>query len=284
MLDSDLSCSCKVAMYDLESITKIYPQGRSRIQALSNVSLQVGKGEQIALLGPSGAGKSTLFRLLNATIRPTGGSLLFEGKDLASMNGAQIRSVRRRIGTIYQQHNLVPSLTVVQNTLCGALGRWSLAHTVRGMFRPDRNDLEKALSALESVGLADKRDAHAGELSGGQQQRVAIARALMQDPDIILADEPVASLDPRLADEIMDLLMGIASESKRTLMVSLHKVEVALQRLPRVVALRDGAVEFDGASADVSESLLKELYKSAARSVERESEASGFRHEFNCLS
>jgi phosphonate transport system ATP-binding protein len=271
-------------MYDLESITKIYPQGRSRIQALSNVSLQVGKGEQIALLGPSGAGKSTLFRLLNATIRPTGGSLLFEGKDLASMNGAQIRSVRRRIGTIYQQHNLVPSLTVVQNTLCGALGRWSLAHTVRGMFRPDRNDLEKALSALESVGLADKRDAHAGELSGGQQQRVAIARALMQDPDIILADEPVASLDPRLADEIMDLLMGIASESKRTLMVSLHKVEVALQRLPRVVALRDGAVEFDGASADVSESLLKELYKSAARSVERESEASGFRHEFNCLS
>jgi phosphonate transport system ATP-binding protein len=271
-------------MYDLDSVAKIYPQGRSRILALSNVSLQVGQGEQIALLGPSGAGKSTLFRLLNATIRPTGGTLLFEGKDLASMNGAQIRSVRRRIGTIYQQHNLVPSLTVVQNTLCGALGRWSLSHTVRGMFRPHRNDLEKALNALESVGLADKRDAHAGEISGGQQQRVAIARALMQDPDIILADEPVASLDPRLADEIMDLLMGIASKSKRTLIVSLHKVEVALQRLPRVVALRDGAVEFDGASADVSESLLKQLYKSAARSVERESEAGGFRHEFNCLS
>jgi phosphonate transport system ATP-binding protein len=271
-------------MYDLDSVTKTYVQGRSRIQALSNVSLQVGPGEQIALLGPSGAGKSTLFRLLNATIRPTGGALLFEGKDLALMSGAQIRSVRRRIGTIYQQHNLVPSLTVVQNTLCGGLGRWSLAHTVRGMFRPHRNDLEKALSAIENVGLADKRDAPAGELSGGQQQRVAIARALMQDPDIILADEPVSSLDPRLADEIMDLLMRIASDSKRTLLVSLHKVEVALQRLPRVIALRDGAVEFDGAAADVDESLLKELYASAARSVERQNELSGIRHEFNCLS
>src|SRR5215831_20914676 len=150
-------------IYDLDSITKIYTQGRSRIRALSKVSLQVGPGEQIALLGPSGAGKSTLFRLLNATIRPTGGSLLFEGKDLALMNGAQIRSVRRRIGTIFQQHNLVPSLTVVQNTLCGALGRWSLAHTVRGMFRPHRHDLQKALHAIDSVGLADKHQARADE-------------------------------------------------------------------------------------------------------------------------
>src|SRR5215475_2004499 len=180
-------------MYHLDSVTKIYPQGHSWIQALSNVSLQVGPGEQIALLGPSGAGKSTLFRLLNATIRPTGGSLRFEGKDLAVMNGAQIRSVRRRIGTIYQQHNLVSSLTMVQNTLCGALGRWTLAHTVRGMFRPHRSDLEKALSALESIDLSNKRDAHANKLSNGQQQRITIARALMQNPDILLADEPVAS-------------------------------------------------------------------------------------------
>jgi phosphonate transport system ATP-binding protein len=271
-------------IYNLDSISKIYTQGRSQIQALSKVSLQVGPGEQIALLGPSGAGKSTLFRLLNATIRPSAGSLRFEGKDLALMNGAQIRTVRRRIGTIYQQHNLVPSLTVLQNTLCGGLGRWSLAHTVRGILRPHRDDLEQALSAIESVGLADKRDAHAGELSGGEQQRVAIARAVMQNPDIILADEPVASLDPRLADEIMNLLMRIASDSKRTLMVSLHKVEVALQRLPRVIALRDGAVEFDGAAAGVSESLLKELYANAARSAERQNERTGLRHEFNCIS
>src|SRR6516164_2274945 len=270
-------------MYDLDSVTKIYPQGHSRIQALSNVSLQVGSGEQIALRGPSGAGKSTLFRLLNATIRPTGGSLRFEGKDLALMNGAQIRFVRRRIGTIYQQHNLVPSLTVLQNTLCGGLGRWSLAHTVRGMLRPHRTDFEHALSAIESVGLADKRDAHAGELSGGEQQRVAIARAVMQDPDIILADEPVASLDPRLADEIMNLLMRIASNSKRTLMVSLHKVEVALERLPRVVALRNGVVEFDAASSQVTEAVLKDLYSTDVPVV-RKHEQAGLRHEFNCIS
>jgi phosphonate transport system ATP-binding protein len=277
-------CGTDDVIYDLDSVTKTYTQGRSRIQALSKVSLQVRPGEQIALLGPSGAGKSTLFRLLNATIRANAGALMFEGKDLALMNGAQIRSVRRRIGTIYQQHNLVPSLTVLQNTLCGGLGRWSLAHTVRGMFRTHVNDFEHALSAIESVGLGDKRDAHAGELSGGEQQRVAIARALMQDPDVILADEPVASLDPRLADEIMDLLMRIASDTKRTLMVSLHKVDVALQRLPRVIALRDGAVEFDGAAASVSESLLKELYANAARSSERQNERAGFRHEFNCIS
>jgi len=270
-------------IYDLDSVSKVYEQGRDSVCALGKVSLRVSAGEHIALLGPSGAGKSTLFRLLNATIRPSGGSLLFEGKDLSGMNGSQIRSIRRRIGTIYQQHNLVPSLTVLQNTLCGSLGRWSLAHTIRGIFRPHRQDLEQALHAIDSVGLADKRYARADELSGGQQQRVAIARAVMQDPDIILADEPVASLDPRLAEEIMGLLTRIASANKRTLMISLHKVEVALQRLPRVVALRNGVVEFDAASSQVTEAVLKDLYSTDA-SVERKHEQAGLRHEFNCIS
>jgi len=250
-------------IYLLDSVTKVYRQGRASVRALGKVSLQITEGAHIALLGPSGAGKSTLFRLLNATIRPTEGKLLFEGKDLSRMTGAQIRSTRRRIGTIYQQHNLVPSLSVLQNTLCGGLGRWSLAHTVRGMFRPHREDLEKAERAIECVGLIDKRDARADELSGGQQQRVAIARTLMQDPDVILADEPVASLDPRLADEIIDLLIQVAAQNKRTLVVSLHKVDVAVQRLPRIVALRNGGIEFDAASSDVSQSALKDLYSTA---------------------
>jgi phosphonate transport system ATP-binding protein len=249
-------------IYLLDSVTKVYRQGRASVRALGKVSLQITEGAHIALLGPSGAGKSTLFRLLNATIRPTEGKLLFEGKDLSRMTGAQIRSTRRRIGTIYQQHNLVPSLSVLQNTLCGGLGRWSLAHTVRGMFRPHREDLEKAERAIECVGLIDKRDARADELSGGQQQRVAIARTLMQDPEVILADEPVASLDPRLADEIIDLLIQVAAQ-KRTLVVSLHKVDVAVQRLPRIVALRNGGIEFDAASSDVSQSALKDLYSTA---------------------
>src|SRR5215471_17689351 len=271
-------------IYDLDSISKIYTQGRSQIQALSKISLQVGSGEQIALLGPSGAGKSTLFRLLNATIRPTGGSLRFEGKDLAVMNGAQIRSVRRRVGTVYQQHNLVPSLTVFQNTLCGALGRWSLARTLKTMFRPEKEDLEKAIAAIESVGLADKRNARADELSGGQQQRVAIARALMQDPEVILADEPIASLDPHLADEIIHLLTRIAAENRRTLIVSIHKADLAIQWLPRAVGLRHGKLEFDLAASDVTGKLLKDLYSSGATIAMKQKREAGFRNEFNCLS
>jgi len=271
-------------IYALDSVSKVYLQGRTRVRALHEVSLRVTGAEHIALLGPSGAGKSTLFRLLNATIRPTHGAVLFEGRDLTNMTGRQIRAVRQRIGTIYQQHNLVPSLTVLQNTLCGGLGRWSLAHTLKGMFRPQKPDLEKALSAIETVGLADKRHARADELSGGQQQRVAIARALMQDPDVILADEPVASLDPRLAEEVMDLLIQVAHDNRRTLIVSLHKVDVAIQRLPRVVALREGAVEFDAPSSQVNPTLLKELYSSGTPAARKEKNESGFRNEFNCLS
>jgi phosphonate transport system ATP-binding protein len=271
-------------IYSLDSVSKVYAQGRTNVRALNGISLEVTGGEHIALLGHSGAGKSTLFRLLNATIRPTSGAVSFEGQDLSALTGTQIRAVRRRIGTIYQQHNLVPALTVLQNTVCGGLGRWSLAHTLKGMFRPQKEDLDKALAAIESVGLTDKRHARADELSGGQQQRVAIARALMQDPDVILADEPTASLDPRLSDEIIDLLTRIAVENRRTLIVSMHKAEVAIQRLSRALALRDGTIEFDLASSHVNEKLLKELYSNGGRAAAKQKLEPGFRNEFNCLS
>jgi phosphonate transport system ATP-binding protein len=270
-------------IYFLNSVSKVYWQGRTQVRALQDVSFQVNEGEHIALLGHSGAGKSTLFRLLNATIRPTAGSVSFEGQDLAGMTGAQIRSVRRRVGTVYQQHNLVPSLTVFQNTLCGALGRWSLARTLKAIFRPEKLDLEKAIAAIESVGLADKRNARADELSGGQQQRVAIARALMQDPEVILADEPIASLDPHLADGIIDLLTRIAAENRRTLIVSIHKADLAIQRLPRAVGLRHGKLEFDLAASDVTTKLLKDLYSSGATIAIEQERGAGFRNEFNCL-
>jgi phosphonate transport system ATP-binding protein len=271
-------------IYSVDSVSKVYAQGRTNVRALHGISLQVTEGQHIALLGRSGAGKSTLFRLLNATIRPTSGAVSFEGQDLSVLTGTQIRTVRRRIGTIYQQHNLVPALTVLQNTLCGGLGRWSFAHTLKGMFRPEKQDLDKALSAIESVGLADKRHARADELSGGQQQRVAIARTLMQDPEVILADEPIASLDPTLAGEIIDLLTRIASENKRTLIVSMHKAELAIQRLSRAVALRDGKIEFDLASSDVNEKRLNELYSSRGTVALKSKMQAGFRNEFNCLS
>jgi phosphonate transport system ATP-binding protein len=271
-------------MYSLNSVSKMYWQGRTQVCALRDISFQVNDGEHIALLGHSGAGKSTLFRLLNATIRPTSGSVSFEEHDLATMTGSQIRGVRRRVGTVYQQHNLVPALTVLQNTLCGALGRWSLVQTVKAMFHPQKQDLEKANSAIESVGLADKRHARADELSGGQQQRVAIARALMQDPEVILADEPIASLDPRLADEIINLLTRIAAGTKRTLIVSIHEADLAIQRFPRAVALRHGKLQFDLRSSNVTDRLLKDLYSGAVTMASKEKREAGFRNEFNCLS
>ena len=271
-------------IYSVDCVSKQYWQGRIPVRALQDVSFQVREGEHIALLGHSGAGKSTLFRLLNATIRPTTGAVCFEGQDLAEMNGAQIRTVRRRVGTVYQQHNLVPALTVIENTLCGALGRWSLAHTIKGMIRPGKPDLEKAIAAIESVGLADKRNARADELSGGQQQRVAIARALMQDPEVILADEPIASLDPHLADEILDLLIRIAAGNRRTLIVSIHKADLAIERLPRAVGLRHGKLQFDLAASDITDKLLKELYTSEVTVGLKEKREAGFRNEFNCLS
>lgn len=271
-------------IYSLDSVTKVYLQGHIRVNALNGITLCVERGEHVALLGQSGAGKSTLFRLLNATIRPSIGAVRFEGRDLGGMSGVEIRAARRRIGTIYQQHNLVPSLTALENTLCGGLGRWSLVHTMRGILRPNRQDLEKALHALESVGLGDKRQARANELSGGQQQRVAIARALMQDPEVILADEPVASLDPGLAEEIITLLTRIATQEKRTLLVSLHTVELALERFPRAVALRAGSVEFDAASSAVGPELLKHLYAGGGSlPTASKKHESGFRPEFNCI-
>src|SRR5215467_9628667 len=162
--------------YLLDAVGKEYVARRQTVWALQDVSLSVQKGEVLAVLGGSGAGKTTLFRLLNATLRPTSGSLRLDGRELGALSSADLRRTRRRIGTICQPHNLVPSLTVLQNTLCGCLGRWSLVETMRSVLSPAKADVEQALSANESVGLADKRDAYAGELSGGEQQRVAIAR------------------------------------------------------------------------------------------------------------
>jgi phosphonate transport system ATP-binding protein len=249
-------------IYRLDAVGKVYPSRRGDVTSLAQVSFEVAAGERVAVIGPSGSGKTTLFRLLNATLRPSSGVLRFHGRDVASQSPREARAMRRRIGTIHQQSLLVPSLTVLENTLCGALGRWSLLRALRSTFAPVRADVERALAALERVGLADKRDARADELSGGQQQRVAIARIVMQDPEVILADEPLASLDPALADAIAALLLGLAGAG-RTLVCTLHDTARALALFPRVVALRAGHVAFDAASEAVSPAVLDELYRGA---------------------
>ena len=247
-------------VYRLEQISKEYrtPQGITR--ALDGLSLSVDRGERVALVGRSGAGKTTLFRLLNATLRPTRGRLLFHGRDVAEMSARELRAMRRRVGTVYQQHYLVPSLSALDNALCGRLGRWSLWQTARSLVRPGREDLEEAEHVLELVGLADKRRERADALSGGQQQRLAVARVLMQRPEVILADEPVASLDPASAESMMSLLHAVADDGRRTLLVALHNVELALRYFPRVVGLRGGAVAFDAAAAGLSRDALGEFY------------------------
>jgi len=268
--------------YALDAVCKEYVARRQTVCALESVSLSVQKGEVLAVLGGSGAGKTTLFRLLNGTLRPTSGSLRLDGRELGTMSTGDLRRTRRRIGTIYQQHNLVPSLTALQNTLCGCLGRWSLAETIRSMLSPAKAYVDEALHALELVELADKRNARADELSGGQQQRLAIARVLVQKPEVILADEPVASLDPALTDGIMSLLIRVGSEAQRTLIVSMHKVGLALECFPRVIGLRGGTVFFDRPSAGVENDLLHDLYAGHRHEPRRVKDDERFQREFGC--
>ena len=249
-------------IYSLHEVSKTYSTSRSVVQALNGFTFEARPGERIALLGQSGAGKTTLFRLLNATLRPTSGSLRFDGTDVSTMSGRDLRSMRRRIGTIYQQYYLVPSLTALENTLCGRLGHWSLLHTIRSMVRPTQAETNQAMAALIVVGLADKCDVRADELSGGQQQRLAMARVLMQDPEVILADEPFASLDPTLKETLAGLLIALVTKSKRTLVVTLHDVETALRFFPRIIALREGRVAFDLPAAEVNRETLDALYSS----------------------
>jgi phosphonate transport system ATP-binding protein len=268
-------------IYSLQRVSKSFPERRGEVQALNGVTLAIKPGETLALLGQSGAGKTTLFRVLNATLRPSAGAVVFDGTDTLTLTGRGLRVMRRRVGTIYQQHNLVPSLTALENALCGALGRMSLPATLRTIFRPARTDTDRALQALELVGLVDKRHARADELSGGQQQRLAVARVLMQSPDVILADEPTASLDPALAEAITSLLVGLARDGKKTLIMAVHKVDLALQHFPRAVGLREGGLSFDVPSREVHPDLLGTLYSRDGKPA-GEGDGEHFQYKLRC--
>ncbi len=247
-------------IYRLDAVGMRYPSRRGGVTSLAEISVEIARGERVVVIGPSGAGKTTLVRLLNGTLRPSSGALRFDGRDVAHSSPREARAMRRRIGTIHQQSLLVPSLTVLENTLCGALGAWSLARALRTAIAPAKRDVDRAMAALAQVGLTDKRDARADELSGGQQQRVAIARLVMQDPEVVLADEPFASLDPALTESIGLLLQQLAGAG-RTLVCTLHDVTLALARFPRVIALRGGRVAFDARSDTVSAEALEALYR-----------------------
>lgn len=247
------------SQYRLERVRKIF--GRRQV-ALDGVDLEVRKGERVALIGPSGAGKTTLFRLLNCTLRPSSGKIWINGEDVEALHGRRLREARRKIGTVYQQHNLIPRLKVIHNVLAGQLGRWSTFRSLASLVRP--HDAELAHKALDQVGIPEKLFDRTDELSGGQQQRVAIARVLVQDPEVLLADEPVSSVDPTLASTIVRLLIDISRDTGKTLVVSLHSVDLALAYFPRVIGIRNGSTAFDLSPAKISESMLEELYAGSA--------------------
>lgn len=242
-------------MYELRQVRKVFD---GSVVALDDLSLTIGRGEHVAFIGPSGAGKTTLFRLLNLTLRPTMGNVHLDGVDVSGLSGRDLRRARTRIGTIYQQHNLVGRLRVVHNVLAGNLGRWSTLTALASLVRPQ--GVTEAEGALIKVGIPDKLFARTHELSGGQQQRVAIARVLVQDPDVILADEPVSSVDPTLAVSIVTLLRDLSNESRKTLLMNLHSVELALDFFPRVIGIRDGRVYFDLSPDKITRDLLDDLY------------------------
>ena len=242
-------------MYQLDRVRKVFD---GRIVAVDELDLKVRRGEKLALIGPSGAGKTTLFRMLNLTILPTSGILLFDGLDIGRLYGRRLREVRRKIGTVYQQHNLVPRLQVVHNVLSGRLGAWPVWRAVRSLIRPAEADL--AYEALSQVGIPEKLYDRTETLSGGQQQRVAIARTLVQNPEVILADEPVSSVDPALASGIVKLLIELSETYRKTLIMNLHSVDLALAHFPRVIGLRDGKISFDLPAAEVTDEHLAALY------------------------
>ncbi|SEE42478.1 phosphonate transport system ATP-binding protein [Arthrobacter alpinus] len=226
--------------------------------ALDGVSFEAGRGELVVLLGRSGSGKSTLLRHLNGLEVPTSGAVQVLGEDLAALNGASLRRLRSRVGFIFQQFELVPSLTVLENVLTGSLA------VVRGprlgLFGYGKVRRLRALEHLETVGLLQMAYQRADILSGGQQQRVAIARALMQEPEILLADEPVASLDPESSDQVMNLIRDIARDKGLTVVCSLHQVDLALSWADRIVGLRHGKVVLNTVTEDMTREEAMGIY------------------------
>jgi phosphonate transport system ATP-binding protein len=229
---------------------------RDATVALREVSLTVHSGERVAVLGPSGAGKSTLIGLLNGLVEPTSGDVQVLGARPSTLSAQDRRRHRSRVGTVHQQLDLVGPLRVVHNVNAGRLGQWSLARAAWSLVRPQ--GVADAVSALERVGLADRVFDRTDELSGGQQQRVALARVVLQDPQLLLADEPVSSLDPTLAVRVLELITDIAE--RRTLLASMHNPALAVRFFDRLIGLRDGRVVFDLTADAVRDAELEALY------------------------
>lgn len=242
-------------MIQFTDVAKVYPNGTV---GLKDVNLRIDDGEFIAIIGRSGAGKSTLLRSINRMHPITSGNLNIDDVDVEKLSSRELRRLRRRIGMIFQSFNLVTRTTVIRNVLTAFVPDMPLARRVFGIFR--RQDKLKALECLDKVGILEKAFTRVDQLSGGQQQRVALARTLAQNPSVILADEPVAALDPVTARVVMDDFKKINREMGITVIINIHHVELALEYCDRVIGIREGMVVFDGPSSQVDQKVLSLVY------------------------
>ena len=242
-------------MIKFDHVDKVYANGT---KALDNVNLEIEQGEFVAIIGLSGAGKSTLIRTINKMIDVTGGKVTVNDIDVSTLKGKELREFRRKIGMVFQSFNLVSKTTVINNVLTARVADMNFFRTLFGLF--SKEDKVMALEALDKVGILDKAYIRADQLSGGQQQRVALARTLAQNPEIILADEPVAALDPVMADIVMTDFKRINKEMNITVLINIHHVDLALQYADRVIGIQAGKIVYDGPTSEVTNDILEHIY------------------------
>ena len=243
-------------MISFRNVDKVYPNG---VKGLNNVTLDIEQGEFVAIIGLSGAGKSTLIRTINRMHDITAGTLTVDGIDVSKLKGKELRRFRRKIGMIFQSFNLVTRSTVIKNVLTSMVPDMPWYKTLLGLYSKEQK--MQALEAIDKVGILDKAYSRCDELSGGQQQRVALARTLNQNPTIILADEPVAALDPVTAKMVMSDFKRITEEMNITILINIHHVDLALDYATRVIGIRDGEIVYDGPTSEVTQEVLDVVYK-----------------------
>ena len=251
-----------MSILEISGLEKTYDEGT---KALDGIDLEVESGEFVVIIGSSGAGKSTMLRCINQLVEPTGGQCRFDGMDLSTCSGKQLRAARQNVGMVFQQFNLVDRLTAIENVLTGDLSGLGLLNTLLKRF-PEENRKE-AYSLLSKVSIADQATQRADTLSGGQQQRVGLARMMYQSPKVILADEPIASLDPQSAETVMEQLHAYCRDESVPVLVNLHQVDIALEYADRIVGLSDGTKVYDGPTDGLDEECIDMIYDESVAEV-----------------
>ena len=246
----------------MEHIEKVYG---NQVRALHDISLEVRAGEFVAVIGPSGSGKSTLLRTVNQLVVPSGGQVYIDGEEVTGASGKKLRLLRRKVGMIFQHYNLVQRLSVMQNVLHGRLGYMSALDGMLGNYTEE--DKRKAIDLLQEIEMGDRLYNRASDLSGGQKQRVGIARAIMQEPKLLLCDEPIASLDPNASKIIMDLIYQMTQRRNIACIVNLHQLDVAMRYATRIIGLAKGEMIFDGTPQQLNNAVIEKIYNTSMENL-----------------